>query len=77
LWCCIGRYLKYQGESRPELASGCDEKIDLDFSRWIWKYPDEVKPGILETIRKQSGIQTKFLKGSNEIERFLENPDAT
>ena len=77
LWRCIGRYFKYKGENRPELATGCIEKIDRDFLRWIWKYPAEVKPRVLEAIREQSGIQVRILKGSKEIEKFLENLEAT
>lgn len=77
LWRCIGRYLKYKGENRPELAVGCHEKIDRDFLKWIWQYPSEVKPRVLEAVKAQSGIQVKVLKGSQEIERFLENLGAT
>ena len=76
LWRCVRRYLKYKGGSRPELTAGCDEKMDLEFLRWIWRYPEEVKPRALAAIRGQSGIQTEILKGSSATRKFLENLDA-
>lgn len=76
LWRCLGRYLKYKGENRPELAAGCNEKIDRDFLKWIWKYPEEVKPQIFKEIKNNTGIQTKILKGTKSINQFLENINA-
>lgn len=31
----IKRYRKYRGTSRPDLAEGCPEKIDLEFVKWV------------------------------------------
>lgn len=35
LWRCIKRYHKYKGKSRPDMAEGCNEKIDREFVKWI------------------------------------------
>ena len=29
------RYFMYKGKTRPDMADGCDEKIDLEFILWI------------------------------------------
>jgi len=68
---CVGRLLKYRGQSRPELAPGCYEKIDLDFLKWIWNYPRDVKPGIMATLSKQVGKEVVVLKSDREITRYL------
>lgn len=68
---CVGRLLKYRGQSRPELAPGCNEKIDLDFLKWIWNYPRDVKPVVLETLEKQADKEIIVLKSDNEIARYL------
>lgn len=31
----IKRYKKYKGKSRPDMAFGCDEKIDFAFIMWV------------------------------------------
>ena len=33
----VKRYKKYKGKSRPDMAKGCEEKIDKEFFLWlIW-----------------------------------------
>ena len=31
------RYLKYKDKTRPDMADGCKEKLDLQFVKWILK----------------------------------------
>jgi adenylate kinase family enzyme len=77
LWRCVGRYLKYRGENRPELASGCYEKIDIDFLKWIWHYPRDVKPKVMEYLEDYPDIQMIQLKGGKEINRFISEMDGS
>jgi adenylate kinase family enzyme len=75
LWRCVSRYLKYQGENRPELAAGCNEKIDKDFLKWIWNYPREVRPRILKMLGDQPEIKMVVLRGTGDIDNFLARED--
>ena len=68
---CVGRYLKYRGQSRPELAPGCTEKIDLDFLRWIWNYPRDVKPRIAQALESQPNVDVVLLRGDSEARDYL------
>jgi adenylate kinase family enzyme len=72
---CIGRFLKYRGQSRPELAPGCNEKIDWDFLKWIWNYPRDVKPGIMETLA-QSETRVIVLRNDAAVAKYLEEQKA-
>ncbi|KED04828.1 topology modulation protein, partial [Streptococcus equi subsp. ruminatorum CECT 5772] len=29
------RYLKYRGQTRPDMAENCNEKFDVEFMKWI------------------------------------------
>jgi hypothetical protein len=31
----MNRWLRYRGQSRPDMAPGCPEKIDWEFLQWI------------------------------------------
>ncbi len=42
LWRALKRAVRYLGRTRPDMAEGCNEKIDLQFLRWIWDYPQEL-----------------------------------
>lgn len=35
LWRVLKRWLTYKGSSRPDMAAGCDEKVDWEFLRWV------------------------------------------
>jgi adenylate kinase family enzyme len=75
-WLCLGRVfrraLRYAGRTRPDMAPGCREKIDLDFLRWIWTYPTNARPSILAYLEAcQPGKQVFILRSPTEVQRFL------
>lgn len=73
-WLCLSRVTKrvwsYWGQTRPDMAEGCPEKIDMKFVRWIWRYPKDVRPGVLDILRKTKA-DVVLLKTSVEVERWL------
>lgn len=71
LYRCIKRYLKFRGTNRPELALGCNEKIDWDFFLWIWKYPNAVKPKILSGVQEHPSVNMIILRGRRNATKFL------
>lgn len=46
------RRIRYAGRSRPEMAKGCPEKIDLELLRYIWNFEKEDAPEILDGLAK-------------------------
>ena len=68
---CVGRLLRYRGRNRPELPTGCNEKIDWEFFQWIWNYPRDVKPGIVETLRKLPDKEVIILRTDRDIDEYL------
>lgn len=71
LWRCIRRFAIHRGENRSELAEGCNEKIDLDFLKWILNYPRDVKPEIERVLQGNLEKQVVWLKSSKEVTGFL------
>ena len=49
-WAVITRWLRYRRHSRPDMAPGLHDKLDLRFVRWIWDYPSTRRPGILRQL---------------------------
>lgn len=37
-------------KQRDDIASGCPERLNLEFLRWLWRYHDHHRPGVLEQI---------------------------
>jgi hypothetical protein len=61
----------HRGETRPDLGEGCPEKIDLDFLKWIWNYPQNVKPKIASVLDQHSDKRVVWLRSSTEVDTFL------
>jgi len=49
-WAVITRWLRYRRRTRPDMAPGFNDKLDLKFLRWIWGYPTTRRPGILRQL---------------------------
>lgn len=67
-WGGLSRWWKYRGKIRPEMATGCIEKIDWNFLKIMWKRGERLE--IEEAIK---GFENKiiFLKNRNETANFL------
>ena len=48
LWGVISRWARFRGQTRPEMAEGCPEKIDLEFFRYVWTYRRQQRPKLLD-----------------------------
>ena len=73
---CLYRVLKrrvqYTGRTRPDMAEGCPEKIDLAFLRWIWNYPRTGRVQVLNAIEQYRESKTIVqLHSPHETQRFL------
>lgn len=74
---CIFRVLmrnwKYHGKSRPEMADGCVERLDLTFLLWVWNFRKQKRPGILAQLEKSPDKNVIILRSDREVEEFLEH----
>ena len=75
VWRVLVRMLKYRGQTRPDLAKDCPERIDLTFLPWVWGYS---KRGgrrralkILDNYKNRK--QTMRLASNRDVEGFLRN----
>jgi adenylate kinase family enzyme len=74
---CLYRVLKrrvqYAGKTRPDLASGCSEKIDWQHIQWIWSYPNRDRKDVLQKLEQYSAGHTIIiLHNPAEARQFLE-----
>lgn len=49
LWSVIRRWSAYRRRARPDLPRNHD-RLDLEFLRWIWTYPNEKRPEVLARL---------------------------
>ncbi len=72
LWRVLKRLLLYRRRTRPDMAAGCDEKLDREFLLWIWTYPKTRRPKVLKLMREHAACKRMIrLRSPAEVERFL------
>lgn len=66
------RRMSHRKQSRPDMAPGCPERINLEFIKYIWDYPRTKKPAVLKKIESCSETKTvAILRSQADIEGFL------
>lgn len=54
------------------MGAGCEERVDLQFFKWIWEYPKSKRPAILKRIDQfNKDKRIIILKTPNEVQRFI------
>jgi adenylate kinase family enzyme len=71
LYRVVKRAVRYRGKSRPDMAEGCNEKIDLEFMTWVWNYPSRSRKVMLEQLEEFSDKKVIFLSSDREVDTFL------
>ena len=66
------RRFQFRGRSRPDMAEGCPERLDLGFLKWLWDYPNAGRP---RTLAALEGISSEThvirLASPDEVVGFL------
>jgi adenylate kinase family enzyme len=72
LWRVLKRAILYRGRTRPDMAEGCHERLDLGFIRWVWRYKSGTRPRMIEALRQlPQSKQVIWLRSQAEVKRFL------
>ncbi|MBO9129900.1 DNA topology modulation protein [Bacillus sp. 165] len=68
----IKRRIQHHKKIRPDMGAGCKEKLDWDFIKWVWNYPRDQRPHILERLKELEGKKNIIiLHSAPEVKQFL------
>ncbi len=68
----LKRYVSFRGKQRPDMADGCNEKMDLEFIWWLlWKGRTRQKREKFQRVLDAYPEKTMVLKNQREIDHFL------
>ncbi|WP_456275912.1 DNA topology modulation protein [Bacillus sp. AK128] len=75
-WICLKNIVKrrimYHGKTRPDMAKGCQEKLDWEFIKWVYDYPKQKAPDIRKKLKELESTKEIFhLKNRKEIPLLL------
>ncbi|NLY66996.1 MAG: DNA topology modulation protein [Tissierellia bacterium] len=69
----IKRLIKYYGKTRPDMAEGCNETLDLEFIKWILNFRRNKRPDIINKINTYKDRKNIYIiKSPKELEVFIE-----
>ena len=76
IWRVLKRRYQHRdrGRSRPDMAEGCEEKIDWVFLKWLWNYPATRRPEALRLVANahRQGKRVVILRGDRQVRAFLD-----
>ncbi len=77
LYRVVRRRLAHRGTNRPDMAAGCDEKIDREFLAWIWNYR-KIDGAKIERLLERHGTEKTIvrLRTPRAVEEFFEKLEA-
>jgi adenylate kinase family enzyme len=74
----LKRSLSQLGRTRADMAPGCNERVDLAFTKWLWDYPREARQRTLAALgRVESGKPVVVLRSQREVDQWLAGVTAT
>lgn len=72
LFRAVRRYFSFRGKHRPDMADGCNEKLDPEFVWWLlWKGRTRKKQERFQCILDTYPEKTVVLKNQKGLDRYL------
>ena len=72
LWGVLKRSIRHRGETRPDLAEGCEEHLpDWGFLRYVLTYKWRSRPKVLRKIAAEPHVKLYHLKSRRAARRFM------
>jgi adenylate kinase family enzyme len=69
----LWRLVRDRRRSRPDLPEGCSEELDLELLGWVWAYPRDVRPRVLEILESlDPRVAVHHLRSPADVQRFLD-----
>lgn len=66
----IKRWIINHGSTRPDMAPGCNEKIDLEFLKWIWTFRKTYHQHYVNILNK-AGKPVLHFTNHRQVKAFL------
>lgn len=77
LFRAVRRYFSFRGKHRPDMADGCNEKLDPEFVWWLlWKGRTRKKRERFQCILDTYPEKTVVLKNQKGLDRYLKRLQA-
>ena len=67
-----GRYRKFAGYCRPDMAEGCPEKFDFEFATWIlWKGRGKRTKGLFRGVMTEHPDKVVIIRNQKQLDAYM------
>ena len=67
------RLMHREGRHRADLAPGCDNRLDRDYTSWVWAYHRETRPVVAAALADHADhISVTTLRSRRHAQRWLD-----
>ena len=72
LWRIVRRQIRHAGRSRPDMAPGCNERLDWKFVSWVLTYPEQRRPEMMQRLDAARATKNVVvLQSQRQVDAFL------
>lgn len=66
------RWLTNIGKTRIDMAEGCNEKIDLPFIKFVWRFPIDSRYKIISELKEYGNVNVISLNNPKETKSLID-----
>jgi len=71
-WRVIRRTFRYWRRTRPDMAEGCTERLDIPFLGFVWNYPKRTRPKIMSLLKAaEPSTRIIHLRSPRQVRQFI------
>lgn len=70
-WRILKRTVTQYNKNRPDMAEGCNERFDWEFTKYVWNFSRDKNPLLGARLKKFDALESFRLKSNEEIEVFF------
>ena len=68
----LKRVITNWGKTRPDMGPNCNEKLDLEFAKWIWTFNKKNRKKYHEILSQQKKKEIHIFKNRRQQKKYLD-----
>lgn len=65
------RIAQSYGRTRPDMAEGCREQFDREFTMWVWRFRRDIRPKIIDILEQFPDVSKVILRSPQDVRKYL------
>ena len=71
IWGWLKRVIRNWGKSRPDMGPQCNERLDMEFAKWLWTFNGKNRGKYYQILSQQKDKEIYIFKNRRQLQKFL------